>query len=163
MAWDQLWMFMPKSPDEDPIIQVASTHFKWRCMQHSPPASCKTNSSFSSGKRAYPAVTCAASTGIRWHHAPTASSCCSHVLDPGACVMMRSTQWDCGPLQVWLQEYAWTEADQRQQIASRNARANTEQEEAALSMQPLFCFETALKLHGEALAGLPCDLYARQA
>ncbi|KAK9801989.1 hypothetical protein WJX73_007271 [Symbiochloris irregularis] len=69
VAWDQLWLFMPKSPNEDPIIQA------------------------------------------------------------------------------WLQEYAWTEVDQAQQTASRNARANTEQEEAALSKQPLFCFETALKLH----------------
>lgn len=66
-------------------------------------------------------------------------------------------------MQVWLQEYAWTEATQEQQIASRNARANTEQEEAALSKQPLFCFETALKLHGGCRPVAPTPLDAPSA
>ena len=52
-------------------------------------------------------------------------------------------------LQVWLQEFAWSEGSQAQQTARRNAHAQGQREAALLAAQPMFCFETALKLHGE--------------
>ena len=52
-------------------------------------------------------------------------------------------------LQVWLQEFSWTEASQAEQTARRNAHAQGPREAALLAAEPMFCFETALKLHGE--------------
>lgn len=52
-------------------------------------------------------------------------------------------------MQVWLSEFAWTEASLQKTLAGRNAHAQNEHERAALLQQPMFCFETALKLHGK--------------
>ena len=49
-------------------------------------------------------------------------------------------------VQAWLQEVAWTEAHQQQQLAERNSRARDQQELQLLQTEPMFNFETALKL-----------------
>lgn len=49
-------------------------------------------------------------------------------------------------LQVWLQEVAWTEADLPKQLEERNSRAHGPSEAASLAREPMFCYETALKL-----------------
>ena len=53
-------------------------------------------------------------------------------------------------MQAWLQEFAWTEEAHARKLADRNARAQSDHEQALLMKQPMFCFETALKLHGAA-------------
>ncbi|KAK9788602.1 hypothetical protein WJX73_002360 [Symbiochloris irregularis] len=50
-------------------------------------------------------------------------------------------------LQVWLQEVAWTEGGMPAQVADRNARAANPQEAHLLQSEPMFNFETALKMH----------------
>ena len=62
----------------------------------------------------------------------------------------------CVQAQVWLQEFAWSEADKRGHKATRNqpapqAQSEPEQEgakelQAELEAQPMFCFETAIHL-----------------
>lgn len=49
-------------------------------------------------------------------------------------------------LQAWLQEVAWTEAEEPECLAVRNARARGKEELDLLQREPMFCFETALKL-----------------
>lgn len=49
-------------------------------------------------------------------------------------------------VQAWLQEVAWTEAELPKQLAQRNSRATSPREAAQLQREPMFCYETALKL-----------------
>ena len=66
--------------------------------------------------------------------------------------LSRMLHADCQMLfcvQVWLQEFAWTEASQADKLAERNARAQSKHESTVLSQQPMFCFETAVKLQGD--------------
>jgi hypothetical protein len=52
-------------------------------------------------------------------------------------------------LQVWLQEFAWTEEERESQLRQRasSLRAGSDAHAAAeLAHEPLFCFETALKM-----------------
>ena len=46
-------------------------------------------------------------------------------------------------VQVWLQEFAWTEADKPIKLAARNAMVPNNDK---LARQPMFCFETMLNL-----------------
>lgn len=46
-------------------------------------------------------------------------------------------------LQVWLQEFAWTEADKPIKLAARSSMVPNN---ADLARQPMFCFETMMKL-----------------
>ena len=46
-------------------------------------------------------------------------------------------------LQVWLQEFAWTEADKPIKLAARSSMVPND---ADLARQPMFCFETMMKL-----------------
>jgi len=46
-------------------------------------------------------------------------------------------------LQVWLQEFAWTEADKPVKLAARSAMVP---DDAKLAQQPIFCFETMMNL-----------------
>lgn len=48
--------------------------------------------------------------------------------------------------QVWLQEAAWTEGELPKCLARRNSRAEGPVEAAHLQPEPMFCYETALKL-----------------
>ena len=47
------------------------------------------------------------------------------------------------PLQVWLQEFAWTEADKPIKL---EARSSMVPKDTDLCRQPMFCFETMMKL-----------------
>ena len=46
-------------------------------------------------------------------------------------------------LQVWLQEFAWTEADKPVKLAARSAMVP---DDPKLAKQPIFCFETMMNL-----------------
>ena len=46
-------------------------------------------------------------------------------------------------LQIWEQEFAWTEGDKPIKLA---ARALTVPEGSSLNQQPIFCFETMMKM-----------------
>ena len=46
-------------------------------------------------------------------------------------------------LQIWEQEFAWAEADKPVKLA---ARALTVPEGSSLTQQPIFCFETMMKM-----------------
>ena len=46
-------------------------------------------------------------------------------------------------VQVWLQEVAWTEADKPIKLAARRAMIP---DNPKMDQQPLFCYETMLKL-----------------
>ena len=46
-------------------------------------------------------------------------------------------------MQVWLQEFAWTEADKPIKLAARSSMVPND---AELGRQPMFCFETMMKL-----------------
>ncbi|KAK9790342.1 hypothetical protein WJX73_005473 [Symbiochloris irregularis] len=53
-----------------------------------------------------------------------------------------------GPsLERWLQEPAWAEEDKPDKLAARLASAASPEDKAALHQLPMFCMETALKLH----------------
>jgi hypothetical protein len=45
--------------------------------------------------------------------------------------------------QVWLQMFSWTEQDLQSQLNKRAALVNNP---AALTNEPMFCYETAVKL-----------------
>ncbi len=47
------------------------------------------------------------------------------------------------PVQTWLQEFAWTEREKPEKVAVRNQTLHSN---AALVQEPMFCFETTLKL-----------------
>ena len=47
------------------------------------------------------------------------------------------------PLQVWLQEFAWIEADKPIKLAARSSMVP---KDAELGRQPMFCFETMMNL-----------------
>ena len=46
-------------------------------------------------------------------------------------------------VQVWLQQFAWTEQSHKARIKKRNALPD---DETMLEGEPMFCFETAVKL-----------------
>ena len=46
-------------------------------------------------------------------------------------------------IQAWLQKFAWTDSSLKTKISKRNALP---QDEALLEKEPMFCFETAVKL-----------------
>jgi len=46
-------------------------------------------------------------------------------------------------LQVWHQEFAWTEADKPVKLAARSAMVPADPK---LAKQPIFCFETMMNL-----------------
>lgn len=48
--------------------------------------------------------------------------------------------------QVWLQDFAWTEADTPARLERRASNAVGPAERQLLAEAPLFCFETGLKL-----------------
>ena len=50
-------------------------------------------------------------------------------------------------VQVWLQEFAWTEAELQPKLAERLSQAQGPMETKRLEAEPMFCLETALKLH----------------
>ena len=52
-----------------------------------------------------------------------------------------------GTLQVWLQDFAWTEKQKPAQLERRVAQAKGEHERLILEQAPLFCVETAICLH----------------
>ena len=52
----------------------------------------------------------------------------------------------CG-LQVYLQEFAWTESQRPAAIAQRADHAQHAAERALLTKEPMFCFQTALAMH----------------
>ena len=50
-------------------------------------------------------------------------------------------------LQVYLQEFAWTEAGKPAAVARRAEHAQHAEERALLAKEPMFCFQTAVALH----------------
>ncbi|KAK9799340.1 hypothetical protein WJX73_007370 [Symbiochloris irregularis] len=50
-------------------------------------------------------------------------------------------------IQVWLQDFAWTEDEVQDKIAQRVGRAMGTHEAEELAAEPMFCIETAVKLH----------------
>ena len=50
-------------------------------------------------------------------------------------------------LQVYLQEYAWTEEQKPGAVADRADHAAHAAERSLLTREPMFCFQTALALH----------------
>lgn len=50
-------------------------------------------------------------------------------------------------LQVWLQDFAWTEEEVPQRVSQRKLRGQGEHDVQQLAAEPMFCMETALKLH----------------
>ncbi|KAK9804066.1 hypothetical protein WJX73_001449 [Symbiochloris irregularis] len=50
-------------------------------------------------------------------------------------------------IQVWLQDFAWTEEEVEDKIQQRVARGNGANEVEELAAEPIFCIETAIKLH----------------
>ena len=61
---------------------------------------------------------------------------------PGELVVLGLT-WRLLPVQTWLQEFAWTEREKPEKLAVRN---QTLHDDEALRREPMFCFETTLKL-----------------
>ena len=49
-------------------------------------------------------------------------------------------------VQAWLQEPAWTEGGLKDHREERNTWAETQAHRQQLQQEPMFCFETALKL-----------------
>ena len=50
-------------------------------------------------------------------------------------------------MQVYLQEFAWTEEQKSDAIAQRADHAQHAEERALLTTEPMFCFQTAVALH----------------
>ena len=50
-------------------------------------------------------------------------------------------------VQVYLQEFAWTEEHKPDAIAQRADHAQHAEERALLTTEPMFCFQTAVALH----------------
>ena len=61
--------------------------------------------------------------------------------------MTASSELWCRVAQLWLQEAAWTEAEKPARLATRMERARSREEQQHIAQQPMFCVETALKLH----------------
>ena len=56
---------------------------------------------------------------------------------------------DCGIcVQVWLQEFAWTEEDKEEDMKSRSASTGklSAKDASSLQKQPMFCMETAVNM-----------------
>ena len=56
-------------------------------------------------------------------------------------------------VQVWLQDFAWAEADTPARLERRAGYAEGPAERRLLAEAPLFCFETGLKLPTASAAG----------
>lgn len=52
----------------------------------------------------------------------------------------------CLPLQVWLQEFAWTEDDLPNKKEERSSSLPSGSDVEQLNREPMWCFETAIKL-----------------
>ncbi len=51
-------------------------------------------------------------------------------------------------LQVWLQEFAWTEAEKLRRLKERSSNLRlTSSVREEVDREPMFCFETAIKLY----------------
>ena len=51
-------------------------------------------------------------------------------------------------LQVWLQEFAWTEAEKLRRLKDRSSNLRmTSIVREEVDREPMFCFETAIKLY----------------
>lgn len=50
--------------------------------------------------------------------------------------------------QLWLQEFAWTEAEkaERLEVRSSGAQASSQHAKSELKKEPMFCFETAMNM-----------------
>lgn len=50
--------------------------------------------------------------------------------------------------QLWLQEFAWTEAEkaERLEVRSSGAQASSQRAKSELKKEPMFCFETAMNM-----------------
>jgi hypothetical protein len=54
----------------------------------------------------------------------------------------------CPDVQVWLQEFAWTEAEKLRRLKERSSNLRvTSIVREAVDKEPMFCFETAIKLY----------------
>ena len=51
-------------------------------------------------------------------------------------------------VQVWLQEFAWTEEDKEEDMKSRSASTGklSAKDASSLQKQPMFCMETAVNM-----------------
>ena len=57
------------------------------------------------------------------------------------------TQIHAGPVQVWLQEWAWTESAKAKDVEKRNAGdGSAHMDPSKLQGEPMFCYETCVKL-----------------
>ena len=59
------------------------------------------------------------------------------------CTAFLRLTWSLLPVQTWLQEFAWTEREKPEKLAVRNQTLHGDE---TLQREPMFCFETALKL-----------------
>ena len=59
-------------------------------------------------------------------------------------------------MQVWLQDFAWSEASKPAKLAQRADHAVGLHERQLLSDSPIFCFETALIAHRAPQVGFAC-------
>ena len=50
-------------------------------------------------------------------------------------------------MQVWLQDFAWTEEEAPERLSQRKLRGQGMHDVQRLAAEPIFCIETALKLH----------------
>ena len=66
--------------------------------------------------------------------------------------------------QVWLQEFAWSEAGKRQQLAARDAQGQSGGQshdqcklQAELRAEPMFCIDSAINLLYMSAVVYDCD------
>ncbi len=54
----------------------------------------------------------------------------------------------CMTLQVWLQEFAWTEEDKEEDMKNRSQSKDklSKKDADSLQKQPMFCMETAINM-----------------
>ena len=64
-------------------------------------------------------------------------------------------------LQMWLQDPAWTEEEKPGKLAARMERAQGKADREKLAKQPMFCVETAIKLHRRGIIGAGCTIINR--
>ena len=50
------------------------------------------------------------------------------------------------PVQVWLQEFAWTEEEKAERLSIRSSSGVCPDTNDGLSKEPMFCFETAMNM-----------------
>ena len=64
------------------------------------------------------------------------------------CYSLLPTVDDATWLQVWLQEFAWTEAEKLRRLKDRSSNLRlTSIVREEVDREPMFCFETAIKLY----------------